>query len=197
MKYMYSKPKRNGASKLCLLSTLFFMQPSCCNSAFFPGAVPSLSSVRSRTRTLIKTSISNRSIGSGIHTTNSSICPASPPFHSTTINNNIITNHPQRLSIFYFHQNYGSTRLYGKRGGGSSDGKSKDNKKSSRISSNKSNLPEKVCVVCNRPFTWRKKWERCWDEVTCCSKSCNAKRRGNTAASRKDVDGTGGDMYDD
>ena len=41
----------------------------------------------------------------------------------------------------------------------------------------KENLPEKVCVVCNRPFTWRKKWERCWDEVTTCSKSCNAKRK--------------------
>lgn len=41
----------------------------------------------------------------------------------------------------------------------------------------KANLPEKVCVVCGRPFTWRKKWEKCWDEVTCCSKSCNAKRR--------------------
>lgn len=42
----------------------------------------------------------------------------------------------------------------------------------------KENLPSKVCVVCNRPFTWRKKWERCWDEVTTCSKSCNSKRRG-------------------
>lgn len=41
----------------------------------------------------------------------------------------------------------------------------------------KENLPEKVCVSCGRPFTWRKKWERCWDEVTTCSKSCNAKRR--------------------
>lgn len=41
----------------------------------------------------------------------------------------------------------------------------------------KENLPSKVCVVCNRPFTWRKKWERCWDEVTTCSKSCNGKRR--------------------
>jgi len=41
----------------------------------------------------------------------------------------------------------------------------------------KENLPEKLCVTCNRPFTWRKKWERCWDEVTTCSKSCNAKRR--------------------
>ena len=41
----------------------------------------------------------------------------------------------------------------------------------------KENLPAKVCVVCERPFTWRKKWESCWDEVTTCSKSCNRKRR--------------------
>ena len=41
----------------------------------------------------------------------------------------------------------------------------------------KENLPTKVCVVCQRPFTWRKKWERCWDEVTCCSKRCNAERK--------------------
>ena len=41
----------------------------------------------------------------------------------------------------------------------------------------KENLPSKMCVTCNRPFTWRKKWERCWDEVTTCSKGCNAKRR--------------------
>lgn len=41
----------------------------------------------------------------------------------------------------------------------------------------KSNLPEKICAVCGRPFTWRKKWERCWDEVTCCSKTCNSQRR--------------------
>ena len=41
----------------------------------------------------------------------------------------------------------------------------------------KENLPSKTCVVCARPFTWRKKWENCWDEVTTCSKSCNAKRK--------------------
>jgi hypothetical protein len=29
----------------------------------------------------------------------------------------------------------------------------------------KANLPSKVCEVCNRPFTWRKVWENCWDEV--------------------------------
>ena len=41
----------------------------------------------------------------------------------------------------------------------------------------KENLPQKVCVVCHRPFTWRKKWEKVWDEVTTCSKSCNRQRR--------------------
>ena len=41
----------------------------------------------------------------------------------------------------------------------------------------KENLPSKICVSCGRPFTWRKKWERVWDEVTTCSKSCNRKRK--------------------
>ncbi|WP_122563141.1 DUF2256 domain-containing protein, partial [Pseudomonas viridiflava] len=27
----------------------------------------------------------------------------------------------------------------------------------------KSELPVKTCVVCGLPFTWRKKWARCWD----------------------------------
>ena len=36
----------------------------------------------------------------------------------------------------------------------------------------KSNLPSKDCVVCGRPFEWRKKWERCWDEVRYCSERC-------------------------
>lgn len=49
----------------------------------------------------------------------------------------------------------------------------------------KENLPSKVCVVCNRPFTWRKKWESCWDEVTTCSKSCNSSRRSLKSASNK------------
>lgn len=29
----------------------------------------------------------------------------------------------------------------------------------------KGDLPLKVCAVCGLPFTWRKKWEKCWDEV--------------------------------
>lgn len=36
----------------------------------------------------------------------------------------------------------------------------------------KENLPTKTCPTCNRPFTWRKKWEKNWDEVKYCSKRC-------------------------
>ncbi|MGR3504065.1 DUF2256 domain-containing protein [Pseudaestuariivita sp.] len=35
--------------------------------------------------------------------------------------------------------------------------------------------PQKVCVTCGRPFEWRKKWEKVWDEVKYCSKACRAK----------------------
>ncbi|MFL2661344.1 MAG: DUF2256 domain-containing protein [Alphaproteobacteria bacterium] len=37
----------------------------------------------------------------------------------------------------------------------------------------KKNLPTKICVVCNRVFTWRKKWEKVWHEVKYCSKKCS------------------------
>nr|WP_225917176.1 DUF2256 domain-containing protein [Pseudomonas farsensis] len=33
-------------------------------------------------------------------------------------------------------------------------------------------LPSKVCVVCGRPFNWRKRWARCWEEVKYCSQRC-------------------------
>ena len=36
-------------------------------------------------------------------------------------------------------------------------------------------LPKKTCLVCKRTFTWRKKWERNWENVKYCSKRC----RGN------------------
>ncbi|MCH1517044.1 MAG: DUF2256 domain-containing protein [Flavobacteriaceae bacterium] len=36
----------------------------------------------------------------------------------------------------------------------------------------KANLPQKVCLRCNRPFSWRKKWEKDWEEVKYCSKRC-------------------------
>jgi hypothetical protein len=40
----------------------------------------------------------------------------------------------------------------------------------------KKNLPSKICAACARPFTWRKKWARDWDQVRYCSKSCAKKR---------------------
>jgi hypothetical protein len=44
----------------------------------------------------------------------------------------------------------------------------------------KGDLPTKVCAACGRPFAWRKKWERVWDEVRYCSDRCraDAKRTG-------------------
>ncbi|ATP50624.1 DUF2256 domain-containing protein [Pseudomonas sp. ITEM 17296] len=36
----------------------------------------------------------------------------------------------------------------------------------------KSLLPSKTCVVCGRPFNWRKRWARCWAEVRYCSERC-------------------------
>jgi hypothetical protein len=40
----------------------------------------------------------------------------------------------------------------------------------------KAHLPTKVCVVCGRPFTWRKKWAAVWDEVKYCSDRCRSRR---------------------
>lgn len=36
----------------------------------------------------------------------------------------------------------------------------------------KQNLPQKICPACNRPFVWRKKWARDWDNVKYCSERC-------------------------
>ncbi|MGB3455255.1 MAG: DUF2256 domain-containing protein [Litorimonas sp.] len=41
---------------------------------------------------------------------------------------------------------------------------------------NKSYLPSKDCATCGRPFSWRKKWERCWDEVKYCSERCRREK---------------------
>ncbi|MFM7036208.1 MAG: DUF2256 domain-containing protein [Planctomycetaceae bacterium] len=40
----------------------------------------------------------------------------------------------------------------------------------------KSALPEKICCVCGRPFSWRKRWERNWNEVRFCSERCRRNR---------------------
>lgn len=41
----------------------------------------------------------------------------------------------------------------------------------------KGDLPTKTCAACGRPFTWRKRWERVWDEVRYCSDRCRAAAR--------------------
>jgi len=36
----------------------------------------------------------------------------------------------------------------------------------------KENLPSKTCPVCAKPFNWRKKWKKDWENVTYCSERC-------------------------
>jgi hypothetical protein len=36
----------------------------------------------------------------------------------------------------------------------------------------KENLPSKICVQCKKSFSWRKKWEKNWNEVKYCSQKC-------------------------
>ena len=33
----------------------------------------------------------------------------------------------------------------------------------------------KTCAVCGRTITWRKKWERDWDQVRYCSQTCRSR----------------------
>lgn len=40
----------------------------------------------------------------------------------------------------------------------------------------KENLPMRICAVCERPYTWRRKWEKVWDEVKYCSDKCRMNR---------------------
>jgi len=40
----------------------------------------------------------------------------------------------------------------------------------------KGDLPQKTCATCGRPFVWRKKWAKVWDEVKYCSDRCRGER---------------------
>ena len=37
----------------------------------------------------------------------------------------------------------------------------------------KYNLPTKICIVCNLPLVWRKKWEKNWENIKYCSNKCS------------------------
>ncbi|MBK6875141.1 MAG: DUF2256 domain-containing protein [Ignavibacteria bacterium] len=41
----------------------------------------------------------------------------------------------------------------------------------------KRDLPTKICIFCKKPFTWRKKWEKVWDEVKYCSDKCRMDKK--------------------
>ncbi|PAV26603.1 DUF2256 domain-containing protein [Tamilnaduibacter salinus] len=41
----------------------------------------------------------------------------------------------------------------------------------------KPHLPTKDCAVCGRPFAWRRKWAKDWDQVRYCSQRCRRQRR--------------------
>ncbi|MCR9245547.1 MAG: DUF2256 and DUF3253 domain-containing protein [bacterium] len=43
-------------------------------------------------------------------------------------------------------------------------------------------LPIKPCAACGRTITWRKKWQRCWDQVRYCSDRCRKQRPGDREA---------------
>ncbi|WP_111541238.1 DUF2256 domain-containing protein [Mesonia algae] len=36
----------------------------------------------------------------------------------------------------------------------------------------KKHLHTKICPICKLSFTWRKKWEKNWNEVVYCSERC-------------------------
>ncbi|MGP7732832.1 DUF2256 domain-containing protein [Oceanimonas smirnovii] len=49
-------------------------------------------------------------------------------------------------------------------------------------------LPQKTCLVCGRPFSWRKKWARDWEQVKYCSERCRRQRSAASGADTADSD---------
>lgn len=47
---------------------------------------------------------------------------------------------------------------------------------------NKQSLPSKPCVACGRPMSWRKKWEKNWEQVKYCSEACRLAKPARPAA---------------
>ena len=58
----------------------------------------------------------------------------------------------------------------------------------------KEHLPSKPCAVCGRPFVWRRKWARVWDEVKYCSDRCRARRGAAQGPANQPFGASGGAM---
>ncbi len=43
-----------------------------------------------------------------------------------------------------------------------------------RSPSSSAEHPDKTCITCGRTITWRKKWERDWDQIKFCSDGCRS-----------------------
>ncbi len=41
-------------------------------------------------------------------------------------------------------------------------------------------LPYKICPICKLPFSWRKKWEKNWEQVRYCSEKCKRNKSKST-----------------
>lgn len=41
-------------------------------------------------------------------------------------------------------------------------------------------LDYKICKVCKKTFTWRKKWQKVWNEVKYCSERCRRLNKSNS-----------------
>jgi hypothetical protein len=52
----------------------------------------------------------------------------------------------------------------------------------SKLKGFKAHLPTKPCAHCQRLMSWRKKWERTWDDVRYCSDRCRQEARRGSAA---------------
>ncbi|PWS31544.1 DUF2256 domain-containing protein [Pedobacter paludis] len=41
----------------------------------------------------------------------------------------------------------------------------------------KEHLQSKICLVCLKPFSWRKKWAKNWGDVKYCSDRCRREKQ--------------------
>jgi hypothetical protein len=44
------------------------------------------------------------------------------------------------------------------------------------VAKRKNGFDPKICIACGKPMEWRKKWEKNWENVKYCSKSCYNKK---------------------
>lgn len=51
----------------------------------------------------------------------------------------------------------------------------------------KADLPTKICTVCGRPYAWRKKWAKDWEQVRYCSERCRRQKGGGGPAAKADA----------